>query len=252
MRSARSAVVASCTGLLLAVVGCAPVARPLASDTPVPGSTFTAIPTLTATPVSLPTVSATAPTPADEGTSTSPYFAVVSAENVNLRTHPGTVFPVRLLLAKGTRVQVLGHAPGGEWLYVQTDTNVNGWLLYWLVNGGHDGGPTPLVEPADVQIIRGKIVDRAGIPVSGIGFAVTQGSGPNAPRTDATSDDSGLFYAYLPKSASGEWYISYVSVACTSNTMDAKCNCIGACGTADPPGVTVALPSEGILQFNWK
>ena len=162
------------------------------------------------------------------------------------------MFPVRLLLSKGTHVQVLGRAPGGEWLYVQTDAKITGWVLYRLVNDGHDGGPTPLVEPQNVQLIKGRIVDLAGVPVSGIGFAFEQGTGAKAARTDATSDATGQFYAYLPLSASGRWVVSQVSVACASNTMDAKCNCIGRCGQADPQSMDVELSSDGLLHFVWK
>jgi uncharacterized protein YraI len=180
------------------------------------------------------------------------YFAEVSADNVNLRAEPGTMFPVRLLLAKGTHLKVLGHAPGGEWLYVQTDAEITGWVLYWLVNSGHDGGLTPLVEPQNVQLIKGRIVDVAGVPVSGIGFTIAQSAEANAARTDATSDETGQFYAYLPLSASGQWRVLQVSVACTSNTMDANCNCIGRCGQADPKIAKIELPYKDLLQFVWK
>ncbi len=238
--------------LALFLTGCAPaVSRTTATPSVVPPmGTFTPIPTLTpaftATPQSLP--APTAETAAAPGT----YYTVVSAENVNLRTKPGTIFPVSRLLAKGTRLKVVGHAPGGEWLYLLTDSNIYGWVLYWLVSGGHDGGPTPLVEPDGVQMVRGKVLDRAGVPVSGIGFAVTQGSGAGAARTDATTDASGQFYAFVPLSAGGTWLVSYISVSCTSNTMDANCNCIGACGTADPQSIPMTLPANSVLQFVWK
>ncbi len=184
---------------------CGKVARSATPDFPTPSLSFTPISTFTPPPsvFPVPIDTATAPTSAI-GT----FYAEATADNVNLRTQPGTVFPVRLLLAKGTHLQILGHAPGGEWLYVQTDSEITGWVLYWLVRGGHDGGATPLVEPQNVQLIKGRIVDRTGMPViSGIGFAVAQGTGPNAPRTDATSDSKGEFYAYLPASANGLWYV---------------------------------------------
>jgi hypothetical protein len=211
--------------------------------------TFTLIPTLTVVPI--PTLVPPTPTPEPGAT----YFVITSAENVNLRIQPGTLFPVSRLLAKGTQLLVLGQAPGGEWLYVQkTDEPVFGWVLAWLVDGGgHDGGPAPTVKPQASQLVTGRIVDRAGVPVSGIGFAVTRGAGPSAPRTDATTDNTGQFYAYLPLDARGQWIVSYVSVACTSNTMDASCHCIGGtCGSPDPQNITITLPYNGALSFVWR
>ncbi len=180
------------------------------------------------------------------------FYAEVSVDGANLRTGPGTVFPVRRLLAKGMQVQVLGVAPGAEWLFVRTDESVTGWLLRWLFQGSDQNGNPPLIQPENAQTVQGRIVDRSGQPVSGIGFALTQGSGPLAPRTDATSDAAGRFYAFLPRTASGQWLVAYVSVSCTSNTMDANCNCIGACGKPDPESASITLPFDGTLELVWR
>ena len=226
---------------------------------------FTPIPTFTLPPPPSPTFVAQLPAFTVTTTSTQvpaftpgsgshpSFYVTTSADNVNLRTRPGTLFPVSRLLANGTRLQVQGRAPGGQWLYVLTDSNIYGWVLIDLVQGGHDGGPFPLVEPQDVQTIKGRLIDLSGVPITGIGFAITQGSGPKAPRSDAATDSSGQFYAYLPLSVSGQWQVSFVSVACTSNTMDANCKCLnGACGKADPDSQLITLPYNGILQFTWK
>ncbi|MGE5073808.1 MAG: SH3 domain-containing protein [Anaerolineae bacterium] len=254
MRSSGRALALSLLVFVMFLSACTPTmpgGKPIGTIL-VPPSTFTAIPTFTAAPAtSTPVLPTVAPTVAQE-TAVGTLYVTVSADNVNLRTRPGTTFPVSRLLAKGTRLQLLGHTPGGEWLYVQTDSNVQGYILSWLVEGGHDGGKTPEVQPGDVQVVRGRVVDRAGVPVSGIGFAVTQGTGPKAPRADATTDENGMFYAFLPQTATGTWLVSYASVACTSNTMDASCNCIGTCGTADPTSRPVTLPSDEILQFVWR
>jgi uncharacterized protein YraI len=238
-----------CGGSLIGITPTLPSAT--ASFTPIatltPGSTVK----LTPIPSVGPSSSEQTSTPAGEPFI--PYFVKTSADNVNLRTFPGTLFPVSRLLANGTRLKVLGHSPGGDWLYVQTDEQIFGWVLVPLVNGGQDGGPTPLIVPQNVQVIKGQVVDLLGVPISGIGFAITQGSGPKAPRTDATTDATGNFFAYLPLSASGQWMVSYVSVACTSNTMNANCNCINkVCGRANPDSVIITLPASGVLQFVWK
>ncbi len=230
--------------------------------TPAPSAStasFTPIPTLTPGLTAEPTPAPVIPIPLPPATSTPgagpfvPYFVITSVDNVNLRTEPGTLFPVSRLLAKGTRLQALGHAPGGEWLYVQTDTHIYGWVLYALVDSGKDHGPTPLVEPQNVQLVKGRVVDPTGVPISGIGFAITQMKGTQELRGDASSDGSGQFYEYLPLTAVGEWSVRYVSVACTSNTMDASCNCIGGkCVMPDPAVAPITLPFDGELQFVWK
>jgi hypothetical protein len=224
--------------------------------TPAPSRTnnaFTPIPTFTIPPP-LPTqASQQVPTSTPNPGTYDPYFVTTSADNVNLRTEPGTLFPVSRLLAKGTRLQVWGQAPGGQWLYVLTDTNIYGWVLFDLVSGGHDGPPAPMIAPQKVQLIKGQVVDLSGVPISGIGFALTQGTGLKAPRSDAATDRSGQFYAFLPLTAGGQWTVSYVSVACTSNTMNANCNCIGGvCGKADPDSQVITLPYSGTLQFTWR
>lgn len=220
-----------------------------------PTATFTSIPTLVPSPTSTPPIMAPAPTSAPPASFT-PYYLNTAVENGNLRTEPGTVFPVSRVMARGTRLQVNGHAPGGEWIYVRTDTLIYGWVLGWLLEGWPNLPPTPMVTPQNVQLVTGTVVDLSGVPISGIGFAVTQSTGARAPRTDATTDGSGRFYAYLPPNASGQWTVSYVSVSCTSNSMDGDCNCIGFCGKAEPQSVFISLPFGGgagpDLSFTWK
>ena len=177
------------------------------------------------------------------------YFVQTTAQNVNLRVGPGTLFKVSRVMAQGTSLEVIGRARGGEWLYVANQEGVYGWVLVHLVRGGHDGPPPAFVEPDNASLVSGTVRTELGTPVSGIGFALEQGSN----RSDATTDSDGRFYAYLPSKLNGTWKVSYVSVSCTSNTMDSSCNCkSGLCGSANPPSVDVSLPSSTDLVFLWK
>jgi hypothetical protein len=176
-------------------------------------------------------------------------YVYTQADNVNLRVNPGRLFKVSRVLAKGSKLQALGLAPGGEWLNVLNVEGINGWVGVDFIQGGFDGPPLPIITPTDVQLITGKVVDANGEPVSGIGFALTQ----NSQRNDATTDDSGTFYAYLPLSVSGTWVVEHVSVSCHSNTMDANCQCLGGlCGKPDPSVLSVTLPSPAPLNFVWR
>jgi uncharacterized protein YgiM (DUF1202 family) len=178
-----------------------------------------------------------------------PFEALVWVDNVNLRTNPGKLFLVILSLEKDTPLQVLGKSPGGEWIFVKTQDNTNGWIFAQLLQSVVDLQEAPLLQPLDVQEVRGLVADAASRPVSGIQFAITQGGN----RTDAMTDDSGGFFAYMPLTAAGTWTVSYAAIACTSNTMDADCNCKGGfCGSVDPVMQTLTLPQTEMLKFSWR
>jgi uncharacterized protein YraI len=202
----------------------------LTVNAPIPTVTFTPIPSLTPTEVT-----------AGE------RYVYSSVDNLNLRVGPGALFKVSRVMPRNTRLKLLGRAPGSEWLNVLNDENINGWVYKDWVKGGFDGPPLPIVQPVDVILVTGKVVDSSASPVTGIGFAVTQGSR----RTDASTDSSGQFYAYLPNNMTGAWMVEFISVDCTSNIMDANCKCI-VCGKPDPEQTTVILPPTGLLNFVWK
>jgi len=207
--------------------------------------TFTPIHTLTATIV--PTIAVTSVV-----TASGPYYIFTSAQNVNLRIQPGTLFQVSRVMAQGTRLQVLGLSPGQEWVYVQNDEGINGWVGISFV----DAFPLeqfPIVEPRDGQLISGRVLDSNGLPISGIGFAIEQTTASKSLRTDSVTDVFGTFYAYLPKNLSGAWTVSYISISSTSNAMTPECLAnTSACGQPQPVSMTITLPMNDQLNFVWK
>jgi hypothetical protein len=179
-------------------------------------------------------------------------FVRTVAQNVNLRTNPGTLFPVSRVMPEGTRLQVLGLSPGQEWVLVLNEEGINGWVRLPLLEKFPTGG-FPKLEPGNVLKITGRVMDENGLPVSGIGYAIEGQSGSKSLRTDAVTDDKGTFYAYLPQSVAGTWIVSLNSVSCTSNTMDADCNCLNNyCGTSYPLSQSVNPPFNEPLTFIWK
>ncbi|MFZ5879690.1 MAG: SH3 domain-containing protein [Chloroflexota bacterium] len=247
---------------LLLAAGCG--AAPALSDadllSTVVAGTLTAVPPMPPQPQ--PTAAASTPegvvvtappsttdTPAPAG----PLYVFTQDANVNLRVLPGTLFKVSRVMPKGARLQLLGISPGGDWLNVLNDEGINGWVGSQLVGGGFDAASLPVVTPADVLIISGRVTDVNGGPISGIGFAATQKTGSSTSRVDGTTDATGTFYVFLPLTASGNWTVDFVSVACTSNRMDANCQCLdGACGKPDPQSITITLPLPSPLSFTWK
>ena len=185
------------------------------------------------------------PTPEEFGE----VYVYTTVENVNLRTNPGLLFTVSRVMAQNTKLRLLGRSAGGEWLYVMNTENIPGWVNTNVVLVAYDGPPPPVVEPTNVLLVTGTLMTELDTPVSGVGFAVYQGSR----RTDAVTNADGRFYAYLPANMSGTWIVEYSSISCTSNTMDSNCNCIGGyCGTTTPANARIQLPQVGSLRFIWK
>jgi hypothetical protein len=241
--------------LLFSVLACGVTGTPA----PTPDTLGTVVAeTLTSMPV-IPTQAELAPipatfTPIPPPASSTPdavgtRYVRTQAQNVNLRVNPGRLFKVSRVLAQGTRLQLLGVAPGGGWLNVVNDEGVIGWVGVDFVSGGFDGPPAPVVTPKDVLVVTGTVLDANGSPVNGIGVAVEQGS----QRDDASTDEMGTFYAFLPTKFPGAWMVSFISVACTSESPDDKCRCVGdACPKVEPNTVTVMLPMSAPLSFVWK
>jgi len=228
---------------ILLAAACTPQATPtpeppLPSPSPMP-PTWTPVPPPTATPT------ATA-------TPFQPFEAKALTDYLNVRENPGYLFAIETQLAKDTPFKVLGKSPGGEWIYVELEDGTNGWIFAQLIVSELDLQLAPLREPQDVQLVTGMVKNTAGEPINGIQFMV-QGAVTSSPRTDAVTDGNGVFYAYLPKDASGKWYVSFTAISCTSNTMDADCNCLnGVCGTITPAVENVTLPQSALLEFLWQ
>jgi hypothetical protein len=202
-------------------------------------------PKATNTPIATATSIRASATPENFGE----VYVYTTVENVNLRTNPGLLFTVSRVMAKNTKLRLLGKSPGGEWLYVMNAEDISGLVNSNVVLAAYDGPPPPIIEPTNVLLVTGDVMTELGTPVSGVGFAVYQGSR----RTDAITNSDGQFYAYLPANMSGTWAVEYSSIACTSNTMDSNCNCIsGFCGIANPTNAMVQLPQLASLHFIWK
>lgn len=208
-----------------------------------PAPTYTPEPTLAPTQTYVPTASPAAFVP---------FHVTTWADNVVLRTNPGYLFDKLGILKKYASLLVVGRSEGAEWLLVQTEDHRSGWVFTKLVETmGRPLGPVPVVTPADVLLVKGRVTDDSGKLISGVQFALVQGTGDNAPRNDAMTDETGVFFAFMPQQSSGTWWMSYVAIACTSNIMDASCN---FSGEPDPKGVNIQLPRDAgpIWEFKWR
>ncbi len=193
------------------------------------------------------------PLPSATATVFVPFTVNPFVDNVNVRTNPGYLFPVRVMVQKTTALSVLGRSPGNEWIYVQTPDQIYGWVYAKLFENEPRLLEAPQVEPGDVQIVQGTLHDGNGNPISGVQFALVQGAGNQAPRNDAMTDENGVFRAFMPLNSSGTWNVSYVAIACTSNVMDNNCNTRSdMLGTVNPQSQIINLPTNEVLAFIWK
>jgi uncharacterized protein YgiM (DUF1202 family) len=175
-------------------------------------------------------------------------YTNTTAQNVNLRTNPGLLFTVSRVMEQGTRLELRGLSPGGDWAYVQNSEGVSGWVDLNFVQP-FPKAQLPVVEPTGVQQISGSVVDANGTPMHGINFSITQGN----KRTDAITNALGEFHAYLPTSASGVWTVGYISINAESNAFTPECMLdTDACGSTTPTSVEVTLPTSTSLLFNWE
>jgi hypothetical protein len=112
----------------------------LPTTTPAPPATATPPPTATALPSATPTVDA-APT---ENTS-----FVTARSGANVRSGPGSTFPVVGLLGGGKTAPVIGKDPSGEWLAVTftTTTGEQGWIAAIVVDLTGDAAALPVITP---------------------------------------------------------------------------------------------------------
>ena len=182
-----------------------------------------------------------------------PFHVVTQVDNLVLRANPGPLFEAKTTLPNASRLLVLGRAPGGEWLLVQTPLERTGWVFAQFVTSEGDLSLVPFIQPADMQIVRGRVMDENGNPITGIQFAVVQDKAGSPPRNDAITDETGMFYAFMPVNTTGTWAVSFTAITCTSNVMDKDCKCLnGVCGGPTPASISVTLPLEQSLEFLWK
>ena len=166
--------------LTIVVTACAPAAEPTPLPTPARPlrPTFTPTPLLTATPTAIPPT----PTPADSPTplptdtpaqpptdtpepptatpEPKPVAVVSGSGQVNLRSGPGTAYPVVGNAASGAELEIVGRNQAGDWWQVCCNNGQPAWVVARLVTVRGDAGaievaanipPAPTARPAAPQ-----------------------------------------------------------------------------------------------------
>lgn len=119
-----------------------PTATPLPTSTDTPTTTPSSTPTATMTPPNT-------PTPLPTATPTPTVDAMVVANELNLRTGPGTEYEVVRTLKQGDSLDIQGRSPINDWIQViPTNLETLGWVSGApnLVQINVDLTPIPVVE----------------------------------------------------------------------------------------------------------
>jgi hypothetical protein len=182
-----------------------------------------------------------------------PFPARPAVDALKLRVGPGELFPSAAAALSDRNRDGAWQSPGRPVDSGRDHSTRSGLeFLASCSKRNKDLQNVPLKEPQNTQVVRGRLTDSTGLPISGIQFALTFGT---VERTDAMTDENGDFYAFLPADLSGDWIISYVAIACTSNAFaDKTCSSYrsGYTGVVQPDTRPVTLPTEATLSFEWR
>ena len=240
-----------CGLMILIAAGCSKSATTLR---PASTPTSSASPEASAQPAAFPSLPAITPTSSASPTPFVAFTVKPAVDNLKIRVNPGRLFEALMMVQQTDELTVLGTSPGGEWTYVQTADGSQGWAFSQLLQSSVDLSQVPVRQPKDVLVIKGQVtIDISAAPISGIVFDITHGEGTEASSNPVVTDASGMFYAFLPDTASGTWKVSFTGIDCKSSVWsDSTCSTYepGFTGNIDPPTQNLDLPqSGGPLKF---
>jgi len=230
--------------LLLALVsGCAKTMEPAfpTSTNPSPITTESSPPTETP----LPTATKT-PAPSPTPTPYRPFEAVVTIDDLFLRSGPGFLHEAYWTYPEGETVEVLGRAPGWSWVYVHTSNNLLGWMKLELLDLKGDFYDAPEVIPDGFVIVKGHVYTPNGNPASHITLSLTPAGGEPGDEDAATTDVLGQFYFFLPENSRGVWTLEAGGYGCDSSAVNAACNLIGVF----PPAREIDVKESAEIWIN--
>lgn len=233
-----------CAAILLIASSCA---KSAASIRPTSTPTTVASAELSPVPASFPSLPALTPTSSASPTPFTAFTVKPAVDNLKIRVNPGRLFEALMMVNQTDELTVLGTAPGNEWTYIKTADGDEGWVFSQLLQSSVDLSRVPVREPKNVVIIKGRVVDVSGMPIQGIGFDVSQGESSDVSSNPAFTDANGLFFSFLPDTASGAWKVSFTATDCKSNIWsDSTCTTYkpGFTGNVDPLTQTVNLPQS--------
>lgn len=146
--------------LLLALTACTvvPTAQSEAVQPPATAAPSAPVPTVTE-PIVLEAANPTPPAPPEQPASTPVAidYALVHYDKINLRSGPGTSYPVVGQALAGSRLPILGRSSAGEWIQVAYTPAPEGmaWVFETLVSineNSQPDAPAPILEAFNLRI----------------------------------------------------------------------------------------------------
>lgn len=218
--------------IILFLPGCAALRT---TPTFVDQSTDTIEPLL---PTQSPVPTATA-APCPTPTSYQPVSGKVILKNMLLWQGPGYLFPILENLSIGQPVNLLGRAPGNNWLNIQTADGSIGWMQVEGIELEGNLYDAPEITPQDALIVEGRVFAPNGAPATEVTVMINvEGAVDTKMQDVAVTGITGRFYFFMPSGTDGKWTIVANSWSCRSTTANAICSLIGQF----PPAQVFTLP----------
>lgn len=239
--------------VVIFLTGCSLFKQPAPTPTFPPTEASTQpLPTATQIP---PTQALPTPTSIPQPTKTlapiQPINATITVDNFKLRSGPGFLFDTVAQYDANSTVKVLGRAQGENWLYVETEDNLSGWMKIEYLDLSGDLETLPFFAETNAQTIIGHVRTRANVFASGIGVLISPQSGYSGTNGDvALTDSSGTFYLYLPKNLEGDYFIEVNAYNCTGNLITGECQLPYTMPPVQP--ITLPAPVGVTIEFELK
>jgi hypothetical protein len=170
----------------------------------------------------------------------------VLLENMTLFEQPGYLFTVLKTFSTGQNIQLLGRAPGSNWLYVSSSDGMEGWMKNVGIDFKGNLFDAPEISPQGVLTVHGRVFAPNGAPASLITVMLNPLGAQDTRMQDvAESDFTGHFYFFLPLDTSGQWTLVANDWNCRSTDANGACGLIGQF----PPPQVIILPDAASAEL---
>jgi len=163
-------------GIVGVIIGVVLLSRMLAAPQKPPAAILLPIAQATASPTMQPAYTKPPAQPPKTPTLPPPTLTPVPVDiprppavlvvNANVRTGPGTLYPIMTVLTAGTQIQVIGRNKAGDWLVIHFPVDRVGWIAVNAVQGGIDikGLPEISAPPPPTQVPSPTAISQPGGP----------------------------------------------------------------------------------------
>jgi LysM repeat protein/WD40 repeat protein len=184
-------------------------------------------------------------------TSAPAFVTVKTAGNpVNLRSGPGTSYPVVGQISSGERLQATGISPNGSWIQLVFSGVPEGSAWIYAPLAEMSGGTLPIVETSPGELTQGTHPS----PVAAQPVTITLSSETDVPVRDDPSGE--LYFLLRPVTPPIERQLVHVSLPCLLTQSSCAASPVSGFPPAEdnhlswsPDGTLAVLDNSGSAQF---